>query len=345
MRFRINAPVFLLLAAALLIVAAERILVHGAIEPPPVQAALPEIAPAAGEKVDPYMEVDTPQPMPEIKGVRLSLLPFGPPVRSGPPESFGPLTARHVEKPAHPPEIAIIIDDMGMDVRHSREMVDLPAPMTLSFLPYAPKVAAMTEQAKAKGHELMIHMPMQPINPVFDLGSIALREGMSASAFDAMLGRAFESFPGYVGMNNHMGSKLTQDREAMARLMRALKKRGLFFVDSRTIPQSVAADEAEKAGVPFAVRDVFLDDDESKQAVLDELELTERIARRTGLAVAIGHPKEGTVEALREWLPSVKDKGFVLVPVSEAVRENRRDAESAENKENSESSAPLRLKN
>jgi hypothetical protein len=120
-------------------------------------------------------------------------------------------------------------------------------------------------------------------------------------------------------MNNHMGSRLTQDQAAMDALMVRLRRAGMLFVDSRTIGSSVAATTAARHGVPYAVRDVFLDHDESYEAVKASLAATEAVARRTGLAVAIGHPKDNTIRALAEWLPGLAARGFVLVPVSAVV--------------------------
>jgi polysaccharide deacetylase 2 family uncharacterized protein YibQ len=257
--------------------------------------------------------------VPQIQYASVSLppLPVVPKEVVAEVKVLAPVVPPVAAKPAGTrPRIVIIIDDMGMDLVHSRQVLDLPGPLTLSFLPYAPRVAGMAAEGKARGDELMIHMPMQPINPVFDLGSIALREGMTDAEFDGMLDRAFASFSGYVGLNNHMGSKLTQDREAMAHLMRVLKAHHLLFVDSRTIAASVAVDEAAKAGLAFTTRDVFLDDIETVEAVNAQLAKLEGIARRTGNAVAIGHPYAVTVEVLRVWLPTLKGKGFDLMPVS-----------------------------
>ncbi len=249
---------------------------------------------------------------PKPKAVVLSSVPFGPPAAVKTPLPVRPPVTGT-------PRIVIIIDDMGIDVKRSKAVMALKAPLTLAFLPYAPQVAKLAEEAKAGGHELLIHMPMEPMDPSLDMGSIALRHGMKPEEFDAMLDKAFASFGGYAGMNNHMGSSLTQEPEAMEHVMKALAARGLFFVDSRTSAQTVAAREAAKAGVAYASRDVFLDDDPSYAPVLKSLRETEKIAGRTGLAVAIGHPKDATIAALKDWLPQVKKDGFEIVPVSEAV--------------------------
>jgi hypothetical protein len=112
-----------------------------------------------------------------------------------------------------------------------------------------------------------------------------------------------------------MGSRLTADGEKMERLMKTLKKKHLFFVDSKTNPKSVAAGEAQMSGVPFAERDVFIDHVETLDFARKALKHTEELALRRGYAIAIGHPKDNTIAALKEWLPTLKAKGIELVPV------------------------------
>ncbi|MGZ9108543.1 MAG: divergent polysaccharide deacetylase family protein [Micavibrio sp.] len=217
------------------------------------------------------------------------------------------------------PRVVIIIDDMGMDRVHTREAMDLPGPLTFAFLPYAGNLKAQTEMAKAKGHELMVHVPMEPMKGGLNAGPHVLKTGTSPADFLKTLNDDLAAFDGYVGINNHMGSRMTQDRAGMQLLMADLKKRGLLFVDSKTISTSVAEEEAQKAGIPYAGRDVFLDHEETYEAVEGALEDLEKAALKDGLAIAIGHPKAETLKALREWLPTLQAKGIVLVPVSAAV--------------------------
>lgn len=217
------------------------------------------------------------------------------------------------------PKIAVIIDDVGMDVARSRQAIGFPAALTLAVLPYAPQAAQLAAEGRARGHEIMIHMPMEAMDGKLDTGPIALMSGQGQEERFTQLDRALSTFGGYVGLNNHMGSRLTADAEAMGQVMEWIRGKGLLFVDSRTSAQTVAAKAAAEYGVPFAERHVFLDDSpdpEKIRAALDELENT---ARRRGVAVAIGHPREATMAALRAWLPDVEKKGFQLIPVSAAV--------------------------
>lgn len=215
--------------------------------------------------------------------------------------------------------IVIMIDDVGLNRRQSQAALDLPAPMTLAFLPYAPQLPEITGRAKAKGHELMIHVPMEPMSATTDPGPMALRDGMSAESIRLNLSKVFQSFSGYVGINNHMGSKLTQNPDAMRVVMEELAQRDLLFVDSKTSPKSVAANMAAARGLRYAQRDVFLDHEDTPEFVAGALRKMERIAARDGLAIGIGHPKANTINALKRWIPTLKDKNLVLVPVSSVV--------------------------
>lgn len=228
------------------------------------------------------------------------------------------------------PKIVIIIDDLGPDLRHSRQVIWLPGPLTLSFLPYAKQIKRLVKIGHEGGHELMVHIPMEPVDGTLDTGPIVLKSDQSPAEFEEMLDKALNAFDGYVGINNHMGSKLTQDTDAMRMLMAKLFDLGLIFVDSRTIETTVAAKIAAEYQLPHASRDVFLDHDESLEAVRASLQKLENIARKHGYAIAIGHPKENTIKALREWLPTLEDKKLTLVPVSMVVSATKLFASSDE---------------
>jgi polysaccharide deacetylase 2 family uncharacterized protein YibQ len=216
------------------------------------------------------------------------------------------------------PLIAVVIDDLGLNRKNTARLNELPGPLTLAFLPYAGALERQTRAARVAGHELMLHMPMEPFGTDWP-GPDALMSDLDDSAFKARLQKNLASFEGFVGINNHMGSKVTADRHRMTMVMEALRERGELFLDSRTSSQSVALESARLAGVPNTVRDVFLDHVIELQAIRDQLALLERVARRTGGAIAIGHPHDATIEALQAWLPEVEKRGFALVPISVMV--------------------------
>lgn len=224
-----------------------------------------------------------------------------------------------VSAPQGAKKIAVIIDDLGADRLHTQQVIDLPAPLTLAFLPYPQNVRSLVKKGRAGGHEIMMHMPMEPLDPDLDHGSYVLRSDMSAPELEATLLKNLGAFEGYVGINNHMGSRLTQDTKAMRIVMANLYDAGLLFVDSRTISTSIAEQTAADYLVPHAARDVFLDNDPTVENVRKALMQAEVVAKRKGQAIVIGHPKQATIEALQEWLPGLAAKGFVLVPASALV--------------------------
>lgn len=217
------------------------------------------------------------------------------------------------------PVIALVIDDVGMDRRGGERAIALPGPVTLSLLPYAPGIARTAKAARAAGHEILVHLPMEPQGSA-DPGPDAIKAGMSVEEVDARLDRALSAFDDYVGLNNHMGSKATQDPEVMRALLDRLRARGVFFLDSRTTGRSVGLDIAAAEGVPAVGRDVFIDDDPAPAAIERQLTNTEAVARRHGQALAIAHPRAGSLDSIERWLAEVQRRGFRLVPVSELVR-------------------------
>ena len=212
--------------------------------------------------------------------------------------------------------VAIIIDDMGLTLRSKLAEI-LPAPITLSYLPNAKDLKERTKRAKDRGHEIMLHMPMEPIKRAkYDDGSKILTLDLSEDEFTQTIDWALGKFDHVSGINNHMGSRLTKDQKSMERFMDHIKNRNLFFIDSKTIGSSKAADEAQKAGIPYAVRDVFLDHEITTEFLEKQLEEMERLAKTQGHAIAIGHPHQVTIDALKKWIPTLEAKGLTLVPAS-----------------------------
>lgn len=214
------------------------------------------------------------------------------------------------------PMIAIVIDDLGLNRKMTKAVLSLPAPITAAFLAYADDLPDQTEQARLKGHELLLHTPMEPVNSRFNPGPDALRSEMSAEEIEETLDAMLEAFSDYVGINNHMGSKFTSDKQAFEVVIRKLKEKGLLFLDSLTSGRSVAWKLARDEHVPYAVRDVFLDNSQDEEDIMNQLALLEKHAINRRTAVAIGHPHATTINALKKWIPKAKEKGFVFVPIS-----------------------------
>jgi uncharacterized protein len=217
------------------------------------------------------------------------------------------------------PLVAVVIDDVGIDRPRSKRAWELPGPLTMSFLPYAKDLRDQARAARARGHELMLHLPMEPAGRA-DPGPNALLVSLTDAELRQRTTAALDSFDGYVGVNNHMGSRFTTFRPGMETVLRQFKGRGLMFLDSRTTAQSVGDPLAQEIGVPSIVRHVFLDDDESLDSVRRKLAEAEAVARRQGFVVAIGHPHEATLQALGEWLPGLQAKGLALAPATAVLR-------------------------
>jgi polysaccharide deacetylase 2 family uncharacterized protein YibQ len=261
-----------------------------------------------------YTEIEPDQKMPTIEEK-----PRATRVAMAPVDQTWRRNALPFRDPGGKPLIAIVIDDVGLDRPNSRRAWELPGPLTMSFLPYARDLREQAKAARAHGNELMLHLPMEPGGRA-DPGPNALLVSLGDGELKQRLTTALDSFDGYVGVNNHMGSRFTAFKPSMDTVLRQLKARGLLFLDSRTTPQSVGDQLAQELGVPSVARNVFLDDDESLDAVRRKLAETEAVARRQGFVVAIGHPHAATVQALAEWLPTVAGKGYVLAPLSAVLR-------------------------
>lgn len=219
------------------------------------------------------------------------------------------------------PMIAVVLDDVGVARSHAELAIDLPGAVTLSFMTYADGVADMAARARAQGHELMLHVPMQPLDGDVDAGPHALTVDLPEPELLKRLAWGLDRFPGYIGINNHMGSRFTQDERGMAVVLAELKRRGLLFLDSRTIGNTVGDKLAARMGVAHVMRDVFLDNEMDEAAVYRKLVETERIAASKGQAVAIGHPHPATIAALRAWIPKAEARGFVIVPLSAVAKQ------------------------
>lgn len=216
--------------------------------------------------------------------------------------------------------IAIVIDDCGLDRQRTERAIALPAAVTLSFLAYSEDLTRQTAAARHHGHELLVHVPMEPINARIDMGPNGLAIGQPREEVLRRLRWDLDRFDGYVGINNHMGSRFTADAQAMYWVLGELKLRGLMFLDSRTVGSSKGELVASIADVPYAGRDVFLDDDQKSHAVAARLKDVEAIARKKGTAIAIGHPHDATLAALSAWIEELPRSGIVLVPLTDIVK-------------------------
>ena len=215
-------------------------------------------------------------------------------------------------------KIAIVIDDMGASPNRTSKITEIKAPLTSSFVTFASQLARQVNKAKTAGHEIMVHIPMQPKSNIFvsnDVLTIDMSQQQISETFEKML----QKFEQPVGANNHMGSKFTEYEDKLAPVMQLLAKHKMFFLDSKTTPNSQGENTAKKYNVPTVHRHIFLDNNDELEYILGQLEKAEIIARKNGYAIAIGHPKIQTAQALKVWIDTLKDKKIELVWLSELV--------------------------
>ncbi|HEX4112243.1 MAG TPA: divergent polysaccharide deacetylase family protein [Stellaceae bacterium] len=308
-----------------------------AAKPAPAEKVAAKIADAAPPEVKPAVVTPMPMPVTEAKSPTQDASFQQVAMLTGPIPTAAPPTAKRMQSSgdeptwrrnavAAPPysgqpQIAIVIDDLGIDSNRTQRAIALNGAVTLSFLAYASNLPEQTEAARKAGHELIVHVPMEPI-----VGLKLVSAGTHGAnlAHDELLRRLrwdLSRFTGYVGVNNHMGNRLASDPESTQTVVAELKARGLLFLDSQGSEGGGVIAVAERLGVPTVSRDVFLDDDVGASSIDERLAALEKVARTQGTAIAVGHPHDRTLEALHTWLVSLPSKGLQLVPLTAIVRD------------------------
>ncbi len=241
--------------------------------------------------------------------------PFEEPKAPGPPKQSVPAH----KAPCQVPRVAIIIDDMGYDLSLDRAFIQLEAPLSFAFLPQAPFTRKLAREAGRNGRDVLVHLPLEPENKSLDPGPGVLTVDMGFDVMLSQLKQDLDAVPGAIGVNNHMGSRFTADKKAMEIILTEIKRRGLFFVDSRTTKYTVAYKTALSLGVPSTERSVFLDDDTRPESIKSELERLRKLALSRGMAVAIGHPHVNTLRVLYQNLPQLA-RDVKIVSIHELVK-------------------------
>lgn len=220
--------------------------------------------------------------------------------------------------------MSIIIDDLGQNNERDSRTLALPGPVTMAIMPDTPHATDFARQAHKAGRTVILHMPMDPAT-----GPYAWHPGLPIEELARRLDGALLKVPFAAGINNHMGSRMTAQRDAMAWLMGNLQGRELFFVDSRTSAATVAAAEAQAIGLAHVSRDVFLDDVRTTEAIAGQLRQGIELARKQGSAVLIGHPYPQTLEVLEREMPGLKRQGIELIELRQMIAERSNQAMSA----------------
>ncbi len=225
--------------------------------------------------------------------------------------------------------VAIVIDDIGYQHGEGERTLRLPGKLTVAVIPFTPYAKSLASEAQQKNKEVMLHAPMEPknLNRWGEGLNNAMTETQLRSTFVAMI----NSIPNLVGINNHMGSGLTENSQIMNWLMSELPARQLYFVDSRTSPNSQAFNAAQQQGVPSYSRDVFLDHSRNPKDISRQLDILINTAKKQGMALGIGHPYPETLSVLEKRLPEFKAAGIEFVTVSELLNAQRNRLQLASN--------------
>ncbi len=213
--------------------------------------------------------------------------------------------------------IAVVIDDVGERLQEGLRAVRLGEPVTISLLPYARYSEQLAREADENGHDIFVHLPMEPEGAErLKVGKMALMRGMADDDIEARMLWNLTRFDGVVGVNNHMGSRFTRWEHGMEVFLRELKAYNLPFLDSMTHPKSKGWRVAKDLGVSYAVRDVFIDHDPEVHQIRKRIKEVEALASDRGYAVAIAHPYVETLSLLKAWLKSGRERGYIFVPMT-----------------------------
>lgn len=243
-------------------------------------------------KKNPQHQVSEPQPVPLYEEPAL-------------PHQTPPIVTRDKspEKKSLPgkPLVAIVIDDMGNRQNTGRALIALDLPLSFSFLPFTPFSDELQKAAHARGRDILLHLPLEPMDSKWNPGPGTLSTALDPETMKTLFHEDLQAVPTAIGINNHMGSRFTADPQAMRTLLSLVRARNLFFLDSVTASQSVAYDLAREMGIKTERRTVFLDNDQSPDKIQAQLDLLIKLAEEHGQAVGIGHPYPATVEVLRRY--------------------------------------------
>ena len=220
------------------------------------------------------------------------------------------------------PKIVFVIDDIGYYNRYTSQIKALGRKITYAILPLLRYSSYYGDLSLKTGAEVILHLPLDTVQDQIP-GRGLIVDTMSPEDILSMLARDLDSVPNHVGVNNHMGSRGTANREMMTIILKELKRRGLFFLDSYTTRESVVPSVGREIGIPILARGVFLDNDDSRPAIRVQLNQLRTVAREKGNAIAIGHYRKNTLEVLAEEIPRFENQGFEIITLKEMLKVQR----------------------
>lgn len=246
--------------------------------------------------------------------------------RDSPPLAVAPKLppeSRAGNSPDNSPRLAkvsIVIDDFGLDLGVARQFASLPFTVTLSVLPHLAHSREIAEMAHKEGKEVILHLPMEPLSSKEKPGPGALLLSMSGDEIRRKIRSALDSSPYFDGVNNHMGSRMTRDAQAMKTVLTEIKGRDLIFIDSMTTNESKGWKVARELNIPSLKRDIFLDDDPSEDAIRSQIARLVKIAKIRGVALAIGHPHKTTLQSLQGAAAHFREEGIEIVAAHDLIK-------------------------
>lgn len=224
-------------------------------------------------------------------------------------------------------KLAVIIDDLGNGMKGTEEIMKMPVKLTVAIMPFLSTTEADARRAHEQGHDVLLHLPMEPKhgNPKW-LGPGAILSNMTPEEVRKRVEAAIDNVPYAIGINNHMGSKITGDEKVMSIILDICRERGLFFIDSRTNYRSVVPKLAEVKGMPEVHNEIFLDDLHTEQHILGQLRKVQEKLMQEGRCVTIGHVgTQGlkTATVLKQFIPEFQKQGVTFVGVADLVQEKQ----------------------
>lgn len=218
------------------------------------------------------------------------------------------------------PKVAFIIDDLGYETGVAKKIMELEFPVALSILPFLRYSEFIAEEGKKNNQEIMLHLPMESNNSSTNPGPGAIKFNMSEEEIRQAVRDCILDFPYIIGANNHMGSKITEDRKIMEIILEEIKEYNLFFIDSITTKDSIAYEVAQEMKIKSAARSVFLDNENDMEYIKGQMLEVQETALKEGVVIAIGHSRINTFYVLKRMVPELIKAGIEIVPVSELVK-------------------------
>ncbi|ART75941.1 hypothetical protein B4U37_07820 [Sutcliffiella horikoshii] len=213
-------------------------------------------------------------------------------------------------------KVAIVIDDFGNNMKGTEEILHLPVPLTVAVMPFLSTTEQDAEMAHRLGHEVILHLPMEPLKGKSSwLGPGAITSNLTDKEIYKRVNDAIDSVPYAVGINNHMGSKITADKRIMRIILGICKERNLYYLDSKTTKKSVVAELATELGVPFLENELFFDEVYSTNHIVKQ---TNHLIKKTEVddsIIAIGHVGvvgEKTAGVLKQYIPKLQEKAEIV---------------------------------